>query len=360
MCRDLRHECRRGVREFEAAMESIQIIDGALLDWEEHEDLFTMKPYWRNVKTEQISLDKPGYEHYLPCTFQVPMPPEPLPPGVDINSSSDESDDDERKTRRKKSKKVTIKVEEKSDEDDQQGFSSPERVGITIDGEIRVSDGEDDASDAATERDDLFGSPFTTQNLHRGGMNETFASSASMPTVTTAQSGVFGSAYSFAASFRKMHSFQQRSFKGIIEEETCEASTSPPDVFHFMYGPDLLRAQKGLPFKKGMILEEMGDGSEEEETVVEPYVIEMRKQIEAAKAFMSTKEYLHNSALKGGTLVVGATPTALVLAEINEASKVGGMTELGEAERTVLKVRKYTLFRVVSLRMLMCVCIYVC
>jgi hypothetical protein len=351
-------ECRRAVRGFDAAMESINIVTAHLADWEQLEDIFTERPFWRNSKTGQVSMERPGFEHYLPNTFRVPTPPKPLPPDVSVETSSDEDDDESRRKLRPKRKK--------------HAGGAHEGAQIRIDGQVDVSDSSSEASEdeplgvtknnvrfagAATEAGGSFVSaPFTKKNLEKGAsrtkddaMN---ASSNSMPTVTTARTGNMGGSFTFASPFKRYHG---ESFYSINEAGAAVTSSgsfyalhlprqsSSASVGEFVYGPDEVRAQRShhqvtkMRLVGGELHSKIGAASVSAADP-DPRVVEMYRRLEAATAFKATKEYLHHSTLLGGPLEVGDVPDDLKLSEVKAMTLAGNVSEMGVAERTLLKV----------------------
>jgi hypothetical protein len=362
--RDMRMECRRAVRGFEAGMESINIVEELLEDWVQLEDLYTERPFWKNLKTGQIAMERPGYEHYLPMTFQVPTPPEELPTGISLETSSDDDDELNKTTKTKNAPRKPKFEDNEEDDDEGRGGNNAGREGITIDGEIHVSDSDSDKSSRAPSirRDEGEPSPFTTKNLRghqtdRVGLGQqTFnTSSNTIPTVTTARTGVFGGSFAFASPFKKYqggsfvnnsfysldeHGSNNGSFYGLHVPPMAGASTGDLNQL-FKYGPDTLRCQKGLYLKKEMELVDsellaMKDGEEGED--LDPKVQEMRVRIDEARAFKQTKEYQYLSALKGGELVVGQAPTLEVISEVKQYTLATAFTETAIAERATLKV----------------------
>eukprot|EP01035_Chromulina_nebulosa_P019721 gene19721-25649_t len=90
---DIRNEYKSKAQKIETTLVSIDIAQQYINDWEEHIDPFTDQLFWINKTNNKISMSKPGLEHYLPITFQIPDPPKPLPHDVSLEStSSDESD----------------------------------------------------------------------------------------------------------------------------------------------------------------------------------------------------------------------------------------------------------------------------
>ena len=104
--RDLRHHWRQVLRGFEAAMESVLIAEAQALQWDRCADVYSDHIFYTHQITGDISWVQPTIATYLPPGFVVPKPPDPLPPGISIDTSSEsERDDSPKKTRKKSAKK---------------------------------------------------------------------------------------------------------------------------------------------------------------------------------------------------------------------------------------------------------------
>ena len=83
--RDLRKQFKVATKSFEAAMESVNSAQAQVycftvvrkkylfnlsmrkVDmWEKKTDIYTDRDYWQHVRTQLITFDKPGLQHYLP------------------------------------------------------------------------------------------------------------------------------------------------------------------------------------------------------------------------------------------------------------------------------------------------------
>lgn len=98
--RDIRAAYRLETIGFHAAMESTQIAQSQVDLWQKCIDVYTDTPFWVHSVTKEKSIDRPGLEHYLPPSFEVPLPPRSLPEGFSLDTSSDESESDWAKARK--------------------------------------------------------------------------------------------------------------------------------------------------------------------------------------------------------------------------------------------------------------------
>ena len=73
-------------------MESVDIAQARVDMWKKRTDIYTETSFWVNELTQEITAEKPGLEHFLPPSFEMPPPPKRLPAGVSEDTSSDESD----------------------------------------------------------------------------------------------------------------------------------------------------------------------------------------------------------------------------------------------------------------------------
>ncbi len=109
--RDLRYEWRRVYRQFASAMESVNIAEAQVLLWKRQNDSYSDTPYWKHINTGEMSWNKPNILMYLPANYEIPYPPNPLPPGVSIDDTSDE---EKEKIRAKAGNRPVTKKEEKA------------------------------------------------------------------------------------------------------------------------------------------------------------------------------------------------------------------------------------------------------
>ena len=101
--RDLRYEWRRIFRGFEAAMESVLIAEAQANLWEKCADIYSDHVFYKHKVTGDVSWERPTIATYLPPGYIIPAPPNPLPPGVSIDSTSDSSDDNNKRNKPKSS-----------------------------------------------------------------------------------------------------------------------------------------------------------------------------------------------------------------------------------------------------------------
>ena len=73
--RDIRKRYKMALRNFDAAMESVNNAQGQVEMWREGKDVYTDKPFWTHANNGNVTLDRPGLHHYLPPTFDIPEPP---------------------------------------------------------------------------------------------------------------------------------------------------------------------------------------------------------------------------------------------------------------------------------------------
>ena len=308
------------MRGFEAAMESINIVSEHLNDWVQLQDVFTGRPFWQNSQTGQISMERPGFEHYLPITFRVPSPPTNLPAGISLMTSSEEDEDYGGTQKAADFEKV-----------DRTAMSDK---GIQIEDAIRVSDSDDEEPSEGPLRrssshfqERSISSPLTTTNLteQKTGnyASKINSSNYSMPTVTTAKTFQ----ESFFASFRK---YQGESFRGVGEYSS---------EFGSLY--DFHAPQSDASLKSEQEFRETVPGSTCSNHEVDERVLVMRKRIDAAIEFKNSKEYRLFSSLKGKNIEVGAVPNAAVIAELKVINESSAGTERALAERIVAKVYLY-------------------
>ena len=361
-CRDLRMECRRAVRLFEAAMESVVVVDEQLLEWEELEDLYSGKPFWKNARTGQISLEKPGHEHYLPITFRVPSPPPPLPPGVSLDTSS--SDDENagkvrralsRSRGRKSPGRLLTGMSMPLEEGQGPVFSDIQELGMdtsfAIDGEVHVSDNE---VEELSDRDSTAGTTVPRRPPHLDLENDKFvdrlSSTMSMLVVTTARTDAFAGQSFFNLnepitqedSIKEDHSDQSEHPMTEVSSAVI-ACKNERDSPLYIYGPDQLRAEKGLYIKRGFVKPEHlivlnEDGADVAAGNVDVRILEMHSRIEAARAFQRTEEYRRLSLLRGEGLVVAEPAGEEALNEIKQLTMATALSETAAAEKAVLKV----------------------
>eukprot|EP00605_Chrysophyceae_sp_TOSAG23-4_P001691 GSChrysophyteH1.ASY1.ANO1.1859.1 assembled CDS len=114
--RDARAEFRTSTLAFNASMESVEIAQARVDMWKKCKDIYTEKPFWVNTLTKEVTDERPGLQHFLPPSFEMPPPPKPLPAGVSLDTSSDESEHAFRKMK-KISKRAASKKETRSTKD---------------------------------------------------------------------------------------------------------------------------------------------------------------------------------------------------------------------------------------------------
>ena len=156
--RDLRKMWRVKYRHFTAAMESVNIAEAQVLLWIRQNDAFTDAPFWRHSNTNEMSWTKPHIMMYLPGHFEVPSPPDALPPGVSIDDSTDEEKDkkdgeeDGKNNKKGKESGATLLEdalgEDEKEEDEEE--SSEEESGTEGDDEFDAG-GSELGTDAGTE-----------------------------------------------------------------------------------------------------------------------------------------------------------------------------------------------------------------
>eukprot|EP01041_Mallomonas_annulata_P001810 gene1810-3508_t len=95
--RDLRRKYRNSLREFEAGLACVRIAKLNVDLWDQETDVYTDEPFWVHCVNKTVSWKKPRLEDYVPGNFIIPVPPDPLPEGMalDTSSESEQEDDDD-------------------------------------------------------------------------------------------------------------------------------------------------------------------------------------------------------------------------------------------------------------------------
>lgn len=75
------------LKDFSTAMTSVHIAEVALADWMKCVDIYTDQIYWQHSVTNEISVDEPGVQHYLPAQFTIP----PIPKRLQVPGKDDKS-----------------------------------------------------------------------------------------------------------------------------------------------------------------------------------------------------------------------------------------------------------------------------
>lgn len=117
--RDLRYHWRVTLRGFEAAMQSVLIAEAQANLWEKCADVYSDHIFYTNTTTGDISWERPTIATYLPPGFVIPDPPDPLPPGISIDSTSSDSEreDSAKRITRKKKKRNGVAANIKGTEE---------------------------------------------------------------------------------------------------------------------------------------------------------------------------------------------------------------------------------------------------
>jgi hypothetical protein len=181
--RDLRKMWRIKYRHFTAAMESVNIAEAQVMLWTRQNDAFTDAPFWRHSNTNEMSWTKPHIMMYLPGHFEVPSPPDALPPGVSIDDTTDEeknkkdSNEDGKESKKDKKGKEggatlledALGENEEEEEESSEEDSSEEESGTEDDDEFDEG-GSELGTDAGTE--------VSTNDGTEGGMESVGSGSA--------------------------------------------------------------------------------------------------------------------------------------------------------------------------------------
>jgi hypothetical protein len=111
--RDARVKFKVEKQAFDAAMNSVNLAQKLVDDWVQCVDIYTDELFWYNPKENELSIEPPSLEHYLPMNFLVPDPPHDLPHGVGLETSSDESEDEANANRRGRSRDNAMTKEQR-------------------------------------------------------------------------------------------------------------------------------------------------------------------------------------------------------------------------------------------------------
>ena len=168
--RDLRYQWRRMYRAFMSGMESVTIAEAQVLLWSRENDSFTDTPFWRHSLTGEITWDKPNIMMYLPAHFEIPSPPDPLPPDVSIDDS-----DDEKERMAAKSKGIEFKPKGKVIPDK---IRSPDSKAPRDNDDSDADDESDEQNTANRDDDsDSDGSTLETGTIDNSSLNNSVTTS---------------------------------------------------------------------------------------------------------------------------------------------------------------------------------------
>lgn len=138
--RDARAEYKSSVKVFDAAMESVRIAQARAEMWKKNLDIYSDQPFWIHELTGQITLDRPGLEHFLPPAFEMPHPPGDLPENISYDTSESEDENAWKAERRAGAKAV--------------GAAGAAAEDISSDSDQEQDDDEVDEDDEDDEHDD--------------------------------------------------------------------------------------------------------------------------------------------------------------------------------------------------------------
>ena len=88
--KDARAKFRVEKQAFDAAMNTVNQAQRQVDEWIQCTDVYTDELFWYNPVTDELTVELPSLEHYLPANYFVPDPPTDLPPGVTLDSTDEE------------------------------------------------------------------------------------------------------------------------------------------------------------------------------------------------------------------------------------------------------------------------------
>ncbi len=295
--RDARAEFRTSTLAFNAAMESVGIAQARVDMWKRCKDIYTEKSFWTNTLTGEITDERPGLQHFMPPSFEMPPPPKPLPEGVSIDTSSDESEDAYRKVRAKSKKIVVKKDDAKNTQKDSKEIRSnrtERNSDISSDSyssSSSSSDDDDSFNDARSEgkyRDDISALSDTS------GLIDTNASKR-LPVNNIRRNSDAAHELQSPRTFTSVHkndsvgaedaSIRSQFFVDSFSKNGGSVKSLTSVASHqsgFSYGPDSLRPNKGSYYAKKPLFEE------EEERLPPPSNLDLR--VQAARDYIKSLE----------------------------------------------------------------------
>ncbi len=152
--RDLRYQWRRTYRAFMSGMESVTIAEAQVLLWTRENDSFTDTPFWKHSLTGEITWDKPNIMMYLPTHFEVPSPPDPLPPDVSLEDSDSEKERMAAKAKGIEIKKKGKVIPDKIRSPDSKAPHDEDASGSDADDESDEQNTADDSDEESSSSDD--------------------------------------------------------------------------------------------------------------------------------------------------------------------------------------------------------------
>jgi len=316
--RDARAEFRTSTKIFRAAMESVDIAQARVDMWKKRTDIYTEKFFWVNVLTKEITNEKPGLEHFLPPSFEMPPPPKALPPGVSEETSSDESEhayrkvnakdaikaarakkETEAKKLEKESKKKSRKEAQKNPRAIKQGSNDYGDTGDT--GDISSDDSDSSiSSDSDTEssserdsdnegkfRDDISALSETSSvvmanriaklpEIVRRNSDAAHELQAARTYLATKANDAVGME---DQSIRNQFSVKKNASNSVASKSILSAELS---LTSFNYGPDSLRGIQTNPKKKNSAFDD--------EVVAEAPLTDLDLRVMAAREYLTSLE----------------------------------------------------------------------
>ena len=171
--RDARAEFRTSTKIFTAAMESVDIAQARVDMWKKRTDIYTETSFWVNELTQEITAEKPGLEHFLPPSFEMPPPPKRLPAGVSEDTSSDESDHAFRKVTAKEAiKAARAKKEAEAKKLEKENKKKRRMEARKNPRAIKDNDDDDDSGEESDDESDLSISSDSSTESSEGRTND--------------------------------------------------------------------------------------------------------------------------------------------------------------------------------------------